>query len=181
MAIIKNYGFMWDRDHVKRGKGENLIGTAAQRSAEVDFAEQIGVYALHDDHSNIVYIGQAGNGNANLLKRLKNHMDSGQLWNRWQFFSWVGFRDVNKGTNTLSNQQDPNSGVTGYKYSDALNEIEGVLIEFLEPKLNKQGGRLKAAKEYFQVPLDDAGTTLEILGSSIRSIEAKLEKLAKAK
>jgi len=29
-----------------------------------DFREQIGVYVLYDQFQNIVYIGQAGNGNA---------------------------------------------------------------------------------------------------------------------
>jgi len=50
----------------------------------------------------------------------------------------------------LSNQQSVDSGVSGFKYADALNEIEGILIEVLEPKLNKQGGKLKGATEYFQ-------------------------------
>jgi hypothetical protein len=95
-----------------------------------------------------VYVGQGGNGNATLFTRLKNHMD-GQLWNRWQFFSWVGFRDVNA-DGKLSGQQNVDSGVSGFKYSDALNEIEGILIEIIEPKLNKQSGRLKGAREYRQ-------------------------------
>ena len=73
----------------------------------------------------------------------------GSLWNRWEYFSWVGFRDVNA-DGKLSNQQSVESGVSGFKYSDALNEIEGILIEIIEPKLNKQGGKLKAAVEYFQ-------------------------------
>jgi hypothetical protein len=73
----------------------------------------------------------------------------GSLWNRWEYFSWVGFRDVNK-TGELSSQQSVESGVSGFKYGEALNEIEGILIEIIEPKLNKQGGKLSAAKEYFQ-------------------------------
>ena len=73
----------------------------------------------------------------------------GQLWNRWQYFSWVGFKDVNSDGN-LSAQQSVDSGVSGFRYSDALNEIEGILIEIIEPKLNKQSGRLKSAKEYYQ-------------------------------
>jgi hypothetical protein len=64
---------------------------------EADFRDQIGVYVLYDWNQNIVYVGQAVNvnGNGTLFNRLKNHMD-GRLWNRWQYFSWVGFRDVNK-------------------------------------------------------------------------------------
>ena len=150
MPIIKNYGFLWDRNHVYRGAGSNaghLKGTASGL-ATADFREQIGVYVLYDSIQRIVYVGQAGNGNATLFTRLKNHMD-GQLWNRWQYFSWVGFKDVNSDGN-LSAQQSVDSGVSGFRYSDALNEIEGILIEIIEPKLNKQSGRLKSAKEYYQ-------------------------------
>jgi hypothetical protein len=73
----------------------------------------------------------------------------GRLWNRWKYFSWVGFRDVNA-DGSLSAQQNVDSGISGFKYSDALNEIEGILIEIIEPKLNKQSGRLKSAREYSQ-------------------------------
>jgi hypothetical protein len=150
VPIIKNYGFLWDRSHVYRGAGNNpghLIGTAPGL-ADADFREQIGVYVLYDSNQRIVYVGQAGNGNATLFSRLKHHMD-GRLWNRWQYFSWVGFRDVNA-DGSLSSQQNVGSGVSGFKYTDALNEIEGILIEIIEPKLNKQAGRLKSAREYFQ-------------------------------
>lgn len=150
MPIIKNYGFLWDRTHVFRGAGSNaghLKGNSAGLPV-ADFREQIGVYVLYDANQHIVYVGQAGNGNATLFTRLKNHMD-GQLWNRWQYFSWVGFRDVNA-DGTLSAQQSVDSGVSGFKYADALNEIEGILIEIIEPKLNKQSGRLKSAREYYQ-------------------------------
>ena len=150
MPIIKNYGFLWDRDQIYRGAGCNaghLKGTATGL-VTADFREQIGVYVLYDINQRIVYVGQAGNGNATLFTRLKNHMD-GQLWNRWQYFSWVGFKDVNA-DGKLSAQQSVDSGVSGFKYSDALNEIEGILIEIIEPKLNKQSGRLKSAREYNQ-------------------------------
>lgn len=150
MPIIKNYGFLWDRNHIYRGAGSNpghLKGTASGLPI-AEFRDQIGVYVLYDSNQQIVYVGQAGNGNATLFTRLKNHMD-GQMWNRWQYFTWIGFKDVNADGN-LSAQQNINSGVSGFKYSDALNELEGILIEVIEPKLNKQSGRLKSAREYFQ-------------------------------
>jgi guanylate kinase len=150
MPIIKNYGFLWDRDFIYRGAGNNaghLVGTASGMP-DTDFREQIGVYVLYDRNQHIVYVGQAGSGKSSLFNRLKQHMD-GRLWNRWQYFSWIGFRDVNK-DGTLSAKQNVNSGVSGFDYSDALDEIEGILIEIIEPKLNKQSGRLKSAREYFQ-------------------------------
>ncbi|MES2757119.1 MAG: GIY-YIG nuclease family protein [Pseudomonadota bacterium] len=152
MPIIKNFGFLWERKYIYRGTGGDgnaghLCGRASGGKS-ADFRYQIGVYVLYDRNQSIVYVGQAGNGNATLFTRLRNHMD-GALWNRWEYFSWVGFRDVNL-DGELSNQQAVESGVSGFKYSDALNEIEGILIAILEPKLNKQGGNLRAAVEYFQ-------------------------------
>lgn len=178
MPIIKNYGFLWDRNHVYRGAGSNaghLKGTASGLKV-ADFREQIGVYVLYDSGQRIVYVGQAGNGNATLFTRMKNHMD-GRLWNRWQYFSWVGFRDVNA-DGSLSAQQNVDSGVSGFRYADALNEIEGILIEIIEPKLNKQSGRLKSAREYFQYRdnrLDDvtASDVLEELQAIRRELKSK--------
>lgn len=178
MPIIKNYGFLWDRDYIYRGAGKtagHLKGTAAG-VADADFRDQIGVYVLYDSAQKIVYVGQAGNGNATLFTRLKNHMD-GPLWNRWQYFTWIGFRDVNADGN-LSAQQNVESGVSGFKYSDALNELEGILIEVIEPKLNKQSGRLKSAREYYQYRddrLDDvtAADVLEELRDLRRELKVK--------
>ena len=154
--IVKNYGFLWERKYIDRGSpGPNNPGSLkgfhksrdTARDTAVDFKEQMGVYTLYDETKSIVYIGQAGNGNATLFGRLKQHMDGGDLWNRWQYFSWIGFREVTQ--KGLSNHQDAKTTVS-IKYSQALNEIEGVLIEMIEPKLNKQGGKLKDADEYFQ-------------------------------
>lgn len=178
MPIIKNYGFLWDRDYVYRGAGNkagHLKGTAAG-VAVADFREQIGVYVLYDSAQRIVYVGQAGNGNATLFTRMKHHMD-GPMWNRWQYFSWIGFKDVNADGN-LSAQQSVESGVSGFKYSDALNELEGILIEIIEPKLNKQSGRLKSAREYYQYRDDrlqkvTAADVLEELQSLRRELKSK--------
>jgi hypothetical protein len=178
MSIIRNFGFLWERKYIYRGSGGDgnsghLKGNA-RGCPTTDFREQIGVYVLYDRSQTIVYIGQAGNGNASLFTRLRNHMD-GNLWNRWEYFIWVGFRDVND-DGTLSNRQSVDSSVSGFKYADALNEIEGVLIEIIEPKLNKQGGRLKNAAEYFQ-HLDEKNkaVTNHELADTLRNIELALK------
>ncbi len=179
MAIIKNFGFLWERKFIYRGTGGDgnaghLEGNTKGRPL-ADFREQIGVYVLYDRNQKIVYVGQAGNGNATLFTRLRNHMD-GRLWNRWEYFSWVGFRDVNA-DGSLSEKQSVESGVSGFKYSDALNEIEGILIEILEPKLNKQGGRLKDATEYFQeVDYRVRDITNQDLNEALARVENALEK-----
>ena len=178
MPIIKNYGFLWDWDYIFRGGGKSpghLKGTSAGK-IDADFREQIGVYVLYDSAQHIIYVGQAGNGNATLFTRLKNHMD-GPMWNRWQYFSWIGFRDVNA-DGSLSAQQSVDTKVSGFKYSDALNELEGILIEVIEPKLNKQSGRLKSAREYYQYRDDrleevTAANVLDELRALRKEIRAK--------
>jgi len=180
MPIIKNFGFLWERSYINRGSGG--VGNAGSlsgfchgaKSKIVDFREQIGVYALYDENRTIVYIGQAGNGNANLFQRLKQHMKGSNLWNRWSYFSWIGLKVVNN-NGSLSLKQSVSAKVGGFKYSDALNEIEGILIELIEPKLNKQGGKLKHAVEYFQ-DIPDELDTIENLRGDI----ARLENLVKA-
>ncbi|WP_145916717.1 GIY-YIG nuclease family protein [Ralstonia solanacearum] len=181
MPIIKNFGFLWERQYIHRGTGGegkagHLKGSHGKFIA--DFRDQIGVYVLYDRNQSIVYVGQAGNGNATLFTRLKNHMD-GALWNRWEYFSWVGFRDV-KADGDLSDKQSVDSGVSGFKYSDALNEIEGILIEIIEPKLNKQGGKLKGATEYFQ-HIDERFDEISHhdLHAEIRALSKTVESLRK--
>ena len=84
-----------------------------------------------------------------MFVRLKNHRDD-HLRDRWEFFSWFGFRDVTK-EQILSNKQYNGDTSKSISYGDALNEIEGILIQVLEPRLNKQGPKWQAtAQEYVQ-------------------------------
>jgi len=183
MSIIKNYGFLWERKYIYRGAGGagnagHLLGSVrVNGGVRVDFREQIGVYVLYDHNQKIVYVGQAGNGHADLFRRLGHHMID-DLRARWEYFSWIGFRGVNA-NGTLSNHQKVDAQVTNYRYKDALNEIEGILIEVIEPKLNKQSGRLKEAQEYFQV-VDAKMTEASIydLRNDIEAMRIELNKLS---
>lgn len=69
------------------------------------------------------------------------------------------------------------SAVSGFKYSDALNEIEGVLIEIIEPKLNKQGGKIKDATEFRQfIDEEVQDVSTNDLIDEVRKISARLSK-----
>ena len=103
---------------------------------------------------------------------------TGTLWNRWEYFSWVGFRGVNS-DGSPSDKQSVDSAVSGFRYSDALNEIEGILIEVIEPKLNKQSGRLKSAAEYFQVVDDRADdVSMKQLQEILIEVNSQLAKMS---
>ena len=148
--LVKNFGHLWERQYLYRGRGNvpgHLKGLRSPKSDVVDFRDQIGVYVLHDKNLQSLYVGQAGYGESSrMLTRLKAH-ENDHLWNRWTHFSWFGFRKVTgKG---LHESMKPSSkvSVTG---SDVIEQLEGLLITVLEPTLNKQGAVWKVAEEYFQ-------------------------------
>jgi hypothetical protein len=116
-----------------------------------------------------VYIGQAGR-NKRLFGRLNQH-EKDHLWNRWEHFSWFGFRRVNlNGQLSLFDGLDKTFRING---TLLLNEIEGALITALEPKLNKQGARWKDVEEYFQL-ID--GEMEEVTLFDVMDGHARLEK-----
>ena len=97
-----------------------------------------------------------------------------RLWNRWKYFSWVGFRGVTQNGTLDGRQSSVDSAVSGITYKQCLNEIEGILIEIIEPLLNKQGGKLGDAVEYFQVIPDTESVTLESLNAKIDALASQL-------
>ncbi|MBM3543698.1 MAG: GIY-YIG nuclease family protein [Alphaproteobacteria bacterium] len=175
MLAIENYGRFWRRDKVYWGRGKNkghLKGELKRnKSIEVDFRDQIGIYVLFDANRRPLYVGQAGIGNARLFQRLKKHR-SDHLSDRWQYFSWFGLRRHNENNKRLSKHQKPTSAIRMRNRRDALHETEAVLISVVEPILNKRGPNWTGSKEFMQhlderVPLDDS----EMLGNIVKTIE----------
>jgi hypothetical protein len=166
MLAIRTYGHFWSRDLIDWG-WQNKKGTllAARKPGAAkptaDFREQIGIYALFDEHRDIVYVGQTGSGKKRLWSRLRDH-NRGQLRDRWNNFSWFGFLDVSRDGLKLnetpylvetSDFASLTEEVTG-SFADALNEIEAVVIQLVEPRLNKRGPNWKNAVEFFQYDPD---------------------------
>ena len=147
--MIRTFGLHWHIDRVDWGRPNRagtLLGAAtAGRNAEpVDFRDQRGIYALYADYE-LVYIGQAGAGDARLFSRLKDHKRD-HLSQRWNRFSWFGTQWV-LGNNTLSAD---NASVSA-TVKDALNILEAVSIAIGEPRLNLQRGQWKSiAVQYYQ-------------------------------
>jgi hypothetical protein len=144
MLAIRNFGHFWSREHVNWGspvwgKKSSLEGYIHKNRKPyvVDFREQIGIYVLFTQSREVVYVGQTGSGNQRLGVRLRHHTQN-DLRDRWQYFSWFGFRQANANGNKLSDYQKPDSK-SGGSNSSALNEIEAILIQLFEPRLNKQG------------------------------------------
>ena len=121
-----------------------------------------GIYVLHTRLLEIVYVGQVGGGDQGLFQRLRQHTESASLWNRWQFFSWFGTRKVNPVSKKLQGHADGAPNISG-SLPAFLDQLEAILIQCVEPKLNKQGPSWVDALQFDQ--LDDDRLQLSDLPS----------------
>ena len=185
---IRNFGHFWSRDLVlwgtrgktNRGSLDGFV-TRGRKPRVTDFREQIGIYVLFGENREVVYVGQTGSGDRRPFLRLRDHL-SDHLRDRWTNFSWFGFRIVNA-NGKLSDAQKPAGKIQGI-LSGSLNEIEAILIQLFEPRLNKQGPRWNGAEEYFQYvkseheriePIEPK-ETLETLGQRLSAIERRMDR-----
>lgn len=153
--MIKNYGLFWRRDSVHwnyngaRGEDRGHLKGVKNRQREeivVDFREQAGIYCLYDDNFRLLYVGQAGFGNATLFDRLKNHT-SNDLAERWTRFSWFGLKNYSANEGVFSLQK---AKFKKLDVAEVLNSLEGILIVGAEPPLNRQGPRFGDAEKFSQ-------------------------------
>lgn len=142
LSIVKNYGLLWSREFLNK----DLKGYLRKDpSFEINFQKQIGIYILYNQNHEVVYVGQAGS-QGGLFRRINAHCRDSK-WLRWEFFSWFGFFDVDKTTKQLIQSKNY---INKYEFSSALSDLEGILINVMEPSLNKKGYRFDGAEEYRQ-------------------------------
>ena len=138
-GAVTSLGILWERDAVIWNPlalpGKHLPDAAATaKPGVVDFAKQRAVYLLHRDRE-IIYVGQTGE----LGPRLREHTKSPHLHNRWNRFSWFGFREVIHQAGApgyLGEAILPN----GFGVSELTKTVEGILIAALEPRNNGMSG-----------------------------------------
>ena len=146
---------MWTRNGVDWGKkgpgGSALLEgvMVGNRSRIVDFSRQMGIYVLYDRFEQPVQIGQA----KVILNRLRQHRRD-HLRNRWEYFSWFGFWKVSV-NNDLQDKDKADELKKLTTLGEALNEIEAVLIQVMEPRLNRRGPNWKLSEEYLQRKNED--------------------------
>lgn len=132
---IGAYGLYWDRNQVnwKPSRGQ-LLGQQNDKADPVNFADQDGIYLLHN-WGEIAYVGQTitKKSETGLYNRLQSHHDDLAKTYRWDSFSWFGFRAVGGDGQLLP---APQNGTL----ADVINIIEAMFIEVLVPRLNKQRG-----------------------------------------
>lgn len=146
--LVECYGLFWQEENVFWGdpgtRGKLVGHVKGHKKQTADFREQTGIYVLYADYK-VLYVGQAGFGQAKLFNRLKSHLDD-SLAGRWDRFSWFGFRRV-LSNGTLAKTTEAKHPTTNV----ILNQMEAILITSTEPPLNRQGGRWGHAKQYLQV------------------------------
>lgn len=138
-GIIQAFGLYWRRDFVQWANTPRLLGQQNRRSQTVDFAEQKGVYLLHDGRSTI-YVGRSVD--RTIGRRLYEHTYD-RLGGRWDRFSWFGLLEVTEDAQlrelSLAVDQDV-----------VIVTLEALLVETLEPPQNRKRGDEFRAIEYLQ-------------------------------
>lgn|SRR5574344_134964 len=171
-TLIRNYGLFWDRNKVDWAKGILKGYKKQKKSEECNFQDQIGIYVLYNEDKEILYVGQAGNGNSTLFSRLKAHNNRDHLVGWWEFFSWFGLIPITK--NGRINAKEHNAFIADK--SKTLDSLEGVLIAAINPKMNKQGEKL--GDKYIQI---DAFSHIDFNGISkqISGLQKQIQELKK--
>jgi hypothetical protein len=138
-GALRAFGMYWQRDLVLWTGKPRLLGRQGPNASDANFAEQIGVYLLHD-RDRVIYVGRASD---TLFKRLQAHTTD-RLGGRWDRFSWFGLRSVNDD----GSLGEPS---TAWEHGVVIETMEALLIESLEPPLNRKRGDNFSAAEYLQV------------------------------
>jgi hypothetical protein len=135
-GALRAFGMFWQRDLVLWSGIPKLLGRQGAGATGVNFADQIGVYLLHD-RERVIYVGRAVD---TLFTRLKTHTTD-RLGARWDRFSWFGLRSVDD-SGKLSDARVP------WSQDVVVETMEALLIESLEPPLNRRRGDNLSGIEY---------------------------------
>lgn len=139
-ALIPCYGMNWHRDQVWWDHKPNLLGKVDDDSgANVNFANQVGVYVLYE-WPNVTYVGKTEDG---LYRRLHKHTTNEKRL-RWDRFAWFGLKSVGANQVLVSPRRALGVG-------QAITAMETLLITVLSPPLNDRQGDLLGTR-YYQVP-----------------------------
>jgi hypothetical protein len=184
MLAVRNFGHFWSRDLVEWGRRRvagQLLGyvMSDRKPLVVDFREQIGIYVLFTAQREVVYIGQAGSGDRRLFLRLRDHT-ANDLRDRWTHFSWFGLRGVNNTNRQLSEHQKPDSRCASTN-AHALDEIEAVLLQLFEPRLNKRGPNWGGdTLEFLQYVPSEWEEVEPIMDPAIAELSKKIDRIETA-
>lgn len=163
-GALKAFGMFWQREQVVWSGRPRLLGRQTLGASNVNFAAQVGVYLLHD-RDRVIYVGRATD---TMFTRLKFHTVD-RLSGRWDRFSWFGLRDV-AADGSLSTSS------ASWSPSVIIETLEALLIESLEPPLNRKRGDNFSGAEYIQVldPEIERHRRKKILAEMAEKIDADI-------
>ena len=151
-GALRAFGMFWRRDLIVWIGTPKLLGKQGTGATDVNFAEQIGVYLLHD-RERVIYVGRAVDTPFCSPQSSYDRPPRGE----WDRFSWFGLLSVGD-DGELSDSKEPWSR-TGW------SRPWTVLIESLEPPLNRRRGDNFSGAEYIQAtdPRISAASHKELL------------------
>ncbi len=119
-------------------------------------------YLLHD-RDRIIYVGRATD---TLFARLRFHTVD-RLSGRWDRFSWFGLKSVRPDGSLCEPSE-------AWSYEAVVETLEALLIESLEPPLNRRRGDNFSGAEYIQVvdPEIEKHRRRKILAEMAETIES---------
>lgn len=138
-SLIQAFGMYWDREKVDWNSKPKILGRQETATTTSDMATQIGVYVLYNGHT-AIYVGRSVDRPIGL--RLYEHTKD-RLRARWDRFSWFGILAVSE-NGKLKESPLPQDSATW------IQAIEAILIELMEPPLNRQSGERLKWGEYLQ-------------------------------
>jgi hypothetical protein len=138
-GALEAFGMFWRRDQVLWSGKPRLLGRQGEGAQNVNFSDQVGVYLLHD-RDRVIYVGRAAD---TLFARLKAHTTD-RLGGRWDRFSWFGLRAVTE-------NGELGTPSVAWTHTVVIETLEALLIEALEPPLNRKRGDNFSGVEYLQV------------------------------
>ena len=128
---VAAYGLYWERGKVD-WSAKRILGFDRRPTQAIDFADQQGVYLLHNWQS-VVYVGRTAAKENGLFQRLNEHHTKHTWSGKWERFSWFGIRPVDEEGRMLDGPDNASKTVV-----TAL--MEAVLIETLGPSFNNRPG-----------------------------------------
>ena len=138
LGTLSAFGMFWKRSLVNWSGRSMLLGRQSNNGPTVNFAQQIGLYLLQDG-ARTIYVGRAADS---LYARLKAHTTD-RMAGRWCRFSWFGLRSVSPDGTLLD-------APSAWDRTVVIRTIEALLIESLEPPLNRRRGDGLCGLEYLQ-------------------------------
>jgi hypothetical protein len=158
--LIKSFGLFWRADEIdwRPGAGNpfRVIGRQGRQLPGLqlcDFRDQRGIYILYGRYGPY-YVGL--NRKQGLGDRLRQHQNDHHS-DRWERFSWFGFRQVLKSRNPdgLQRLRDMRNSLQLGNPDKVIGDLEAMLIHALGTYSNINKSKFARATEWKQVPRDE--------------------------